>query len=154
MTIHPEVVITTQSALRELLKETEERGRQRGLTEAAGKIDPTVELRLHRLKEALLLCSHAASGDRLAWEGSRYPMPDGGSSSDYRVNRVGEIVQQFLESDPMDTHRGNESLAYQDAARFYVNNPDIEPLSWFGRMVRRRQHASATGSTAPAPAPR
>jgi hypothetical protein len=136
MDIHPDVVVTTREHLREQLAEAEERGRQRGLTEAAGRVSPEIELRLHRLKEALLLCSHAASGSRYAWVGSRYEMPpSSGTSSGDRVNRVGEIVRQTLAADRTDTHRGNESLAFQSANEFYKTHPDIEARSWFGRLT-------------------
>lgn len=127
-----------------MLDEARERGRHEGRRENAERVHPGVEERLFRLKEALLLCEQAASGTRYAWEGSRYRMPgESGTSLGDRVDRVGEIVRQTIAADPMDDHRGNQSLCFSACERYYREHPEAEVRSWFGRLVREKQAKAA-----------
>lgn len=150
MNVSPNVVIMTAVEMMQRLKEAEERGREQGALDAAVKLNPAVPNRIFRLKEALLLCSQAAAGNRYAWEGSRIDMPpDGGTSLGDRVNRVGEIVQQTLAADPLDEHRGNESFAFQFLEKYYRENPDLDVRSWMGRLVREREAKIICGGGIP-----
>jgi len=137
MNVSPNVVIMTSVEMMQRLQEAEARGREQGALDAAAKTNPAVPNRIFRLKEALLLCGQAASGNRYAWDGSAIEMPpEGGTSLGDRVNRVGEIVERTFAADPLDEHRGNTSLAFQLLERYYLENPDLDVRSWMGRLAR------------------
>jgi len=137
--VSPNVVIMTAVELMQRLQEAEDRGRLQGALDAAAKANPAIPDRIFRLKEALYLCSDAAGGNRLAWEGSGYDMPtQGGTSLGDRVNRIGEIVQQTIAADAMDEHRGNISLLFSWLQAYYRDRPDLQVRSWFGRLARQR----------------
>lgn len=130
------VVILTKDEYNAKLEEAHERGKHAGYRENSERVHPLIEERVFRLKEALLLCEQAASGNRFAWEGSAYTMP-GSSGTDLgdRVNRVGEIVNAVIRADSMDDHRGNPSTCFSMLQKYYREHPETAVRSWFGRLA-------------------